>query len=460
MYDAYDNPVIVDNLLSLSDIDSILIGPLAKPESQITQKISTIVQKPGTGTYEFIFKIITSGIYQVYTRVESLQIATYPLEIEAVSNKALAANSYVYETPLVPSVAGREIKLTLYILDEFNNLSIDENIPVDAKMVLNELVSYTAVITKQSTGIYKLALTPSVRGDYSMQIKIFDQTETYGYIKNMPQKQVVYPDFIAIDKTTYAGSGLVSGRFGFIETFILQLRDKYENSYNKEYIFYEGVNNRVFKVEYLADDIDPKTVLQTSADPTNGLYELGYRIVNAYTQLYIRIWLFITEDEGVSFAYKPIIDFPLIVPIVFSPADLLNEYSNLYQGGIGITERTSASITNSVVAGSGLTKFMEVYPKNAYDLDYIHDEDRDYLLIDYINYSDPSDYCLCEKVSAFNKQKLWQAYNNVTSLSYSLKNCNRFSFSKDACNSFGICNWEALASKTQNFHETDCSPRI
>lgn len=248
-------------------------------------------------------------------------------------------------------------------------------------MVLNENMKVDATVTKVSNGIYTLKFQPIYRGNYSMQIKIFDQSESFKYIKNMPATQVVIPDFISLDKSAYAGTGLESGRFGFTESFLVTLKDQYGNNYNQGEIFYNGINNPVFKVTLLANDVDPITALVLSSDPTQGQFKIGYQIVNAYSTLYVRLWIFITTDNGVTYSYLPVNDFPIIVPIVFSPENLLNEYTNLYQGGIGISEYSNTSVTNTLIAGETAAKFMEVYPKNAYFLAYLYDDPKDYLII-------------------------------------------------------------------------------
>jgi hypothetical protein len=432
MFDSYDNQIYSSGIIDFSEFDSILIGPLSKPDDQITDPLTDITENAGLGTFDIKFRVITSGVYQIYIRINALQILDYPFNVEAVSNKALAANSYIVESPLNPIIAGSTLTLTLYVLDEFNNLSIEENIPIEANMTLDASINYIPIVTKVSTGVYRLVFEPIVRGSYTMHIKIFDQTETYGYVKNFPQTQIVYPHFISLVQSTVAGTGLSSGRFGFIETYTLQLKDKYGNNYNYDEIFYDGINNPVYKIEYLADDIDPKIVLTMSTNPDQGTYDLAYRIVNAYSELYIRIWLFVTADEGVTFSYQPIDHFPIVIPIVFSPGDLLDEYTNLYQGGIGITEKSISTIVNTVVAGSGLTKFMEIYPKNTYSLTFNYDEIRDYIIVNIIKVSNPSEYCLCEPLEKFSTQKIWQAYNNASSLAYSLKNCRKFSFGRSS----------------------------
>ena len=325
-------------------------------------------------------------------------------------------------------------------------------------MSLNTNLNLTATITKVSTGIYLLQFQPTVAGNYTMSIQILDQTESYGYIKNMPQTQVVIPDYISISHSTYSGSGLISGRFGFIETFILTVKDKYDNNYNKQYTYYNGTNNLVYQIDFKANDADEIDVLTVSSDPTNGQYTIGYLIINAYSTLYVRIWLFVTTDNGVTYSYQQVLNFPIIVQIVFSPSDLMDQYTNLYQGGIGITDQSNTNITNSVVVGAGLTKFMEFYPQNAYNLTYLHDESRDYLIIDM--YTDIADECLCQRYENFNSQKLAMSFINKTSLSFSLKNCFDLSYSPTYCNLAGICEWKLQASQNINYNNLDCAPRI
>ena len=325
-------------------------------------------------------------------------------------------------------------------------------------MMFNENVTLSATITKTSTGIYSLQFQPTIAGDYVMSIKILDQSESYGYIKNMPQTQVIIPDFISLSHSTYVGSGLVSGRFGFIESFLLTVKDQFDNNYNKQYIYYNGTNNPVYKVDFKANDVDEISILLVNSDSTNGKYTLGYRIVNAYSSLYVRIWLFITSDNGVTYSYQPVLTFPIIVPIVFSPDDLMNEYTNLYQGGIGITEQSNTNITNSVIAGAGLTKFMEFYPQNAYNLTYLHDENRDYLFIDF--YIDIADECLCQRLEDFNKQKFAMIYTNKTSLSYTLKNCYFLDYSPNACYLYGLWEWKLQSTQNKNYNDGNCLPRI
>ena len=460
MYDSYGNPVLEGGLSDPNaDIDSLVVGPIASL-SQVTSKIVDITENTGAGTYNLKFLATISGQYEVYTRVSSLQIATYPLVLDAVSNKASAGKSYIAESPVSPSIAGQTIEYNLYVLDDFGNLATDETIPISAVLNLTGIIEYNATITKISTARYLISFTPTVRGDYSLEIKIFDQSEAFVYIKDIPQTQIIYADFISIAHSTYNGTGLNSGRFGFIENYDLFVRDQYSNLYHEEFIFYDGINNPVYKITYMADDTDPKNLIVIDSDPTQGTYNLGYRIVNAYSFLYIRIWLFVTNDDGVTYNYEPVAQFPIIVPIVFSPSDLLNEYTNLYLGGIGITEKSQASITNTITAGSGMTKFMEVYPKNAYDLNYTYDENRDYVLADAKTHNDGSEYCLWDEISTFSKTKLSQIYSNVTSLGHILKNWEKFSYSKDACNLFGLCDWNADNTQSKNFHFDDWSPKI
>lgn len=119
MYDTYDNPITTDNLFDISQIDSYILGPTDKPASETIQKILSIVAVPGTGTYYLRYTVLISGIYKIYTRVGKSQIATYPLEIESVSNKASAGHSKILEYPLATSIAGKIITFTLYILGTF-----------------------------------------------------------------------------------------------------------------------------------------------------------------------------------------------------------------------------------------------------------------------------------------------------------------------------------------------------
>ena len=224
IFDAYSNLILSTGIINpASDIDSLVIGPVGDPVNQITLRITDIIENVGIGTYNLKFLVTKSGIYEIYTRVTSRQISTYPLNVEAVSNQASAAQSYILESPVSPSVAGALIVLNLKILDAFGNLSTDDTIPVDAQLILSGIVNYTGVVTKLSTAIYKIEFTPTIRGDYSLQIKIFDKSEVFTYIKDMPQIQIVYPDFISIATTTYNGTGLSSGRFGFTETYSLYI---------------------------------------------------------------------------------------------------------------------------------------------------------------------------------------------------------------------------------------------
>ena len=115
IYDSYNNIITSGNAFDLSIIDSFLNGPLNK-DIITTAKITTITENVGTGTYYFKFTVFTSGLYNIFTRIGIYQISTYPFEIEAVSNKASAKNSKILEDPLTPSVAGKVVTLTLYIL--------------------------------------------------------------------------------------------------------------------------------------------------------------------------------------------------------------------------------------------------------------------------------------------------------------------------------------------------------
>lgn len=460
MYDSYDNQVKVDNLLPISYFNSFIIGPTNKPTYSSTQRITDIsAYGDGSGTYKVTIFVITSGSYEIYMRINTEQIKTYPVYISAVSNQVSAPNCVITETPLSPSIAGQDLLLSLYVYDLYDNPAVEEIIPISAEMVLSDLnITVVGTVTKLETAVYQILFVPTIRGDYQMNIKIFDRSEAYTFIKDFPQTQTIYPDDISIDESSYVGSSLVNGRFGFVESFYLYLRDKYQNLYYQSTIYYNGVNNPVYLVEYKADDVDTKPVLLISSDPDQGEYQLGYRIINAYSYLYIRIWLFVTSDGGVTYSYQPVNDFPIIVSIVFSPDDLLNEYTNLYQGGIGITEMSVLNITNVAVASESLQKIAEFYPRNAYNLNYIYNDDLEYLIIDILP-NDINEYCLCNSdIDNYSSEMMDSAMHNRSDLAFSLKFCRQFSYSKASCELYGLCRWIPQTSQSKNYNEGDCQP--
>jgi filamin len=180
------------------------------------------VHDNGDGTYDVKYPAIEkAGDYVIDVKLGADDIKDAPFALKVAPNDHVESGN-CYVEGVANSVAGVPVTVTVHSVDSFGNHSTIGGAKV--AVALSGADNLDAEVKDNGDGTYSASYTPTVAGDYTIDVKVNDAA-----VKENPFKVTVSPDVVDPIHCVAEGHGLSKAKVAKEASFKIFLKDRFDN---------------------------------------------------------------------------------------------------------------------------------------------------------------------------------------------------------------------------------------